>query len=50
MVMYTDVAYDSKGFPHKRSRQGKIVAGKLVPGRATTVLPRGWSWKKKKKK
>ena len=50
MVMYDDVVYDSKGFPHKRSRQGKIVKGKLKPGKATTPLPAGWTWKKKKRR
>jgi len=47
-TMFEDVAFDKKGFPHKRFRNARITpSGKLIPGKAVQKLPKGWSWKKK---
>ena len=49
-IVYEDVAYDTRGMPHSRDRRGVISPkGKLKPTRGVSRLPKGWSWKKKKR-
>lgn len=50
-INYSDVAYTSQGFPIVRRRNATIdlKTNRLIKGKASPKLPKGWSWTKKTK-